>query len=231
MELDEREIYFVYEWYDIDTGEIFYVGKGLGTRYKTRNKGKRNRLFNDYVSTHNCSYRKIIENVNEETACDFEDKRIKELKAKGLCSCNITSATSHRGMQFGKENAMYGVSPRDRMSPEKYQEWLKNRSLASMGKRNSQYGISIKQRMKNEEGYKNFCKSCSRGSGKDNPNAKPIRMWNDNFSKTFDCIKDCSQYLLNNNFTKNNTCCNNISTAIKNNKMFLGFYFEKIKRN
>lgn len=35
------QMYYVYEWYNVDTGEILYVGKGKGYRYKVthgRNK-------------------------------------------------------------------------------------------------------------------------------------------------------------------------------------------------
>lgn len=30
----ERKKFYVYEWYNIDTNEVFYVGKGCGNRYK-----------------------------------------------------------------------------------------------------------------------------------------------------------------------------------------------------
>lgn len=29
-------MFYVYEWYIVDTGEIIYVGKGKGNRYKVR---------------------------------------------------------------------------------------------------------------------------------------------------------------------------------------------------
>ena len=35
-------MYYVYEWYNVDTGEILYVGKGTGNRYKV--KHGRNKL-------------------------------------------------------------------------------------------------------------------------------------------------------------------------------------------
>ena len=30
--------FYVYEWYNIDTNEVFYVGKGCGNRYKTTSR-------------------------------------------------------------------------------------------------------------------------------------------------------------------------------------------------
>lgn len=38
-------MFYVYEWYNIDTNEIFYVGKGCGERYKQATK--RNKLFQE----------------------------------------------------------------------------------------------------------------------------------------------------------------------------------------
>ena len=39
-------MYYVYEWYVIDTNEIFYVGKGTRNRYKVR---KHNKFFDDFI--------------------------------------------------------------------------------------------------------------------------------------------------------------------------------------
>ena len=38
--------YYVYEWYVIDTNEIFYVGKGSRNRYKYTD---RNALFQEMI--------------------------------------------------------------------------------------------------------------------------------------------------------------------------------------
>lgn len=48
--------FYIYEWYRIDTGEIFYVGKGKGTRYTQ--KKNRSKMFRDYINKYNC-YRRI----------------------------------------------------------------------------------------------------------------------------------------------------------------------------
>ena len=40
-------MYYVYEWYVKETGEIFYVGKGTKNRYKVK---KHNRFFNDFIN-------------------------------------------------------------------------------------------------------------------------------------------------------------------------------------
>lgn len=51
-------MFYVYAWYNKETKEIFYVGKGSRNRYKQIRK--RNRLFTEYINTHDC---KEIENV------------------------------------------------------------------------------------------------------------------------------------------------------------------------
>ena len=54
MPTEENEFY-VYEWINKDTGEIFYVGKGSGYRWKRKTASSRNRYFNRYVQKYpNC---------------------------------------------------------------------------------------------------------------------------------------------------------------------------------
>lgn len=61
--MEDQKIYYVYEWYNVDTGEVFYVGKGKLQRYK--NTTSRNKFFKDYYNTHNCNVRKVYENLTE----------------------------------------------------------------------------------------------------------------------------------------------------------------------
>lgn len=76
----------IYEWYRIDTGEIFYVGKGKGTRYTQ--KKNRSKMFRDYINKYNC-YRRIVKYFNtEEDAYKAEYERIKYLQSIGQCVCN-----------------------------------------------------------------------------------------------------------------------------------------------
>lgn len=81
-------IYYVYEWFNVDTGEVFYVGKGKGSRYK--NKTKRNQYFINYVNKYNCNVRKIKENLTEEEAFNFEIDTIAKYKKIGECKCNLS---------------------------------------------------------------------------------------------------------------------------------------------
>ncbi len=75
---NRNNIYYVYEWYNTDTKEIFYVGKGKNNRYK--HIKNRNKFFTDYYNTHNCDVRKIYENLSEEEAFQKEVETIKYYK-------------------------------------------------------------------------------------------------------------------------------------------------------
>lgn len=52
-----KKEFYIYEWYNKDTKEIFYVGKGCGKRVR-QIKG-RNKLFLDYISKNNVDHRII----------------------------------------------------------------------------------------------------------------------------------------------------------------------------
>lgn len=66
--------YYVYEYYIVPTGEVFYVGKGKNNRYKTLSK--RNHFFQCIYRTHECAVRKIAEHLSEQEAFDKEREMI-----------------------------------------------------------------------------------------------------------------------------------------------------------
>lgn len=70
-------MFYVYEWFIVETGEIFYVGKGTGKRYQVK---KRNQIFNSYLSNYNCDVRIIQYFDDEEESFRYEERRIEELK-------------------------------------------------------------------------------------------------------------------------------------------------------
>lgn len=74
---NERKFY-VYEWYIVDTNEVFYVGKGTGNRLKQISC--RNRFFKCMYKTHKCKVRKIYENLTEQEAFKKEIETIKYYK-------------------------------------------------------------------------------------------------------------------------------------------------------
>lgn len=80
------DMFYVYEWFIIETGEIFYVGKGTNRRYKVR---KHNKMFNEFVKRFHSNSRIIAEFSTEQEAFEYEYKRIEELREQGQCVCNI----------------------------------------------------------------------------------------------------------------------------------------------
>lgn len=115
-------MYYVYEWYVIETNEIFYVGKGTRNRYKVK---KHNKFFNDFISRYDCDSRIVKTFESEEDAFSYEYERIKQLKALGQCVCNIYEGgkggttswwTSEMRESYSKNNVMKSQKQRIRMS-------------------------------------------------------------------------------------------------------------------
>ena len=115
-------MYYIYEWFVVDTGEIFYVGKGTRERYKCR---KRNKLFNEYIQCHECDSRIIKYFESENEAFEYEYNRIKELKEMGQCQCNVMNGgrggttewwTEEARKYYSENNIMKSEEQRERMS-------------------------------------------------------------------------------------------------------------------
>lgn len=114
-------MFYVYEWYNVDTGEVIYVGKGCRNRYKVR---KHNRLFDVEIRTNNCASRIIKRFDNEADAFRYELEYIAERQAHGECKCNIYPGgqggtfkcwTEDRRRQYSEYNVMKSQKQRDRM--------------------------------------------------------------------------------------------------------------------
>lgn len=115
--------FYVYEWFNKDNQEVFYVGKGCKNR-KSQIR-KRNKLFQDYYNTHNCDNRIIKYFDNEQEAFLFENKRIIELKQKNQCCCNLDDGgkggvnfvwTNELRLYKSKFNPMKNKKQKERMS-------------------------------------------------------------------------------------------------------------------
>lgn len=126
--------FYVYEWFNIDTNEVFYVGKGRGSRYKTTRK--RNKYFLKYIENNNVDVRKVYENLTEEEAFSIEEKLTKAYKEKGQCQCCLakggTGGTSSIWTEEFKEywseyNPMKKESQRQRMRDNNP---MKNKEIA-----------------------------------------------------------------------------------------------------
>lgn len=77
--------FYVYRWYNIETNETFYIGKGCKRR--ASEKTRRNKLFLDYISKNKCNYEIIEYFDDEDMAYEKEQLLIQEIKP----ICNIAS--------------------------------------------------------------------------------------------------------------------------------------------
>ena len=128
--------FYVYEWYVIETGEIFYVGKGCRNRYKAKNK-RRGRVFNAYVSNLKCESRIIRWFDDEDSAYEYETMRIAELKKVGMANANNnkggsgsyqTHVTEEMRRDKSEQNPMKSLIQRQRM---KLYNPMKNKDIAA----------------------------------------------------------------------------------------------------
>lgn len=123
MDGEVNKMYYVYEFFIVDTGEIIYAGKGKGRRYKVQSQ--RNELLTQALKKYKCESRIVKEFETEKDAFEFEFSYIKELKAKGQCVCNIHSGgaggsgeywTDELRAEYSQNNVMKSQSQRKRMS-------------------------------------------------------------------------------------------------------------------
>lgn len=77
--------FYVYEWYNIDTNEVFYVGKGCGNRYKITSR--RNQFFLEYIKNHNTASRIVRDKLTEEEAFKYEKELTDLYRTQNQCQC------------------------------------------------------------------------------------------------------------------------------------------------
>ena len=99
--------YYCYEWYDVDTDYVFYVGKGTGSRWKQLKPDRRNDDFIEYYNNHNCSCRFVKTNMSEEGAYSAEKERLKYLHEIGQAHCNHDGGGRCGATNYGAYNGMY----------------------------------------------------------------------------------------------------------------------------
>lgn len=116
-------MFYVYEWYNIDTKEIFYVGKGCNRRYKI--VAGRNEDFLNYHANHNVDVRIVKEFEKEEDAFKYEEELMQLYWKQGQPLCNRKEGgnggvagvwTNEMREKMSKENPMKAEEQRLRMS-------------------------------------------------------------------------------------------------------------------
>lgn len=84
--------FYVYRWFNVETGFTFYIGKGCKNRYKTTKK--RNNLFKEYYKNNVCAVQILERFDNEEDAFFAEHRLIMQYKSVGECTCNLDTGGS-----------------------------------------------------------------------------------------------------------------------------------------
>lgn len=156
--------YYVYEWFIVDTLEVFYVGKGTGNRrFETHN---RNEYFNNVLNKYNCAVRIVKQSLTNEEACIEEIERIAEMKAKGWAKCNLNSGGT--GFSEGHLNPIHKrVNSEDYINPFSVMKFI--------GEDNPFYGKTHSESTKKKISKSREGKGAR--FGKDNP------MWKSDKSK------------------------------------------------
>lgn len=120
-------MFYVYEWFIKETGEVIYVGKGSNKRYLNK---QHNSVFKELIKRFDCESRIIAFFDNEKEAFQKEFDRINELKAVGQCVCNIRKGgygggsingetkrwTAEERQKYSEHNVMKSAAQRKRMS-------------------------------------------------------------------------------------------------------------------
>lgn len=120
-------MFYVYEWFIKETGEVIYVGKGSKKRYLSK---QHNSMFKEFIKRFDCESRIIAEYEKEEDAFQKEFDYINELKAAGQCVCNICKGgygggsingktqrwTAEERQKYSEHNVMKSANQRKRMS-------------------------------------------------------------------------------------------------------------------
>ena len=79
-------MFYVYAYYNVENGIIFYIGKGTKRRYKVL--FDRNKLFQEYYASHKCDVKILAFFDDEDEAFAYEQAMITEYKKIGQCFCN-----------------------------------------------------------------------------------------------------------------------------------------------
>ena len=170
--------YYVYEWYNVDTDEVFYIGKGTNNRYSQITG--RNKFFTDYYNTHNCKSRIILENLSEKDAFELEIETIKWYKENtdyrltnqtdggdgNAFKCGELNPKFGKGEEIvGEKNPFYGKTHSDE-TKEKLRSAMKGRydgeNNPNYGRKHSDETKKLLSELMKKRKYKCVCKICNK---------------------------------------------------------------------
>lgn len=114
--------FYVYIWKDLSTNEVFYVGKGCKKRYK--DLSHRNKMFLDFIATHDVVSEIVKYFDSEEDAFAFERELTKYYKNLGQAQCSLMDGgyggyskvwSTEMREYWSKYNPMKSLEQRERM--------------------------------------------------------------------------------------------------------------------
>lgn len=225
--------YIVYEFYKVETNEIFYVGQGKVGRNLRVGKRQRSKAFDAIYNSCPCQSRVIYSNLTQEESWELEMKTIKKYRELGypLVNASIGGKYASNGISYcGESNPMFGVSPKDRMSPEVYEQWRIKQKARKFGETNPNYGnTTLREKYKNNP---QLAIEKQARLGKQNGRSIPIELWyKGDFVRRFDYKGECAKYLIENNLVKTktvNSLRDIITKHIKNDSEYYGFKFKLV---
>lgn len=246
--------YYVYERFRLDNMTCFYVGKGKGRRYKQKSRNSHHdRIANKYGFI-----TKIYkDHLSEDESLKIENERIcyyvfdlgygididgyrNESNNTYLTNSTFGGQGSngvphtqewkeeHSKRMSGSGNPMYGISPKERMAPEKYNEWLENiRKRDFNGSNNPNFGNNtLHEKVKDSPELR--IQYYSRPK-EQNRRAREIYVYDlsGNLINRFDHIGECAEWVIKqlNSSSKVSSVRCSIITSIKQNKPYQNYKF------
>lgn len=111
--LENKKSFYVYAHKTATNGDVFYIGKGSGSRAKS--KSGRNRWWRNIVKKHGYNIEILKDGLTNDEACRFEVETIRKLRESGINLCNVSS---------GGESGLAGIP-----LTEEHKEKLRMRKL------------------------------------------------------------------------------------------------------
>ena len=149
--------YYIYQHRAVDTGNIFYVGKGKDKRHSDKNK--RNRYWKFYVEKHGFTSEIIANGLSEELAFLAEMECIDVYKRRGIQLVNATDGgegatgykhtAEHKASMKGNKNgsASWGMTFKDKKHTEESRQKMSHSQIGNKNKLGKKISNESKQKM------------------------------------------------------------------------------------